>query len=578
MSSRMATSGGDRAELWERLSVVGRVVKLQLIATWTVRLLLVGLLVDVVWLAGARVFPYVVPSTALPAVPLALAALGALVLAFWRPSRADLALRADRRLGLKERLVTAVELQGRGARDDGRGSAGDREGRGDPAPTEPGATRLGEMQLRDAVAHFRRVDPLEAFPVRLRLRELNAVLALFLLTVGLAMAPNPNQEIVRQREQVQQAIRREADRLQKLAEQVSAANQQEQSPEVQQVEQALRDAARALEERSTNPEEAMAALAALEQRLQALQAQGSGDLEDALASLAGSLAQDPATRQAGTSLAKGDYKQAAEELRKVAQNVENMSPADRARMARSMRQAGQRAARSNPALGQSMSQAGNALEQGSAGEAQQGLDNAAGQMEQASGQLRAGGERERAMSQIQQSRGSIGRSAQQQQAQGRGQQQGQQGQGQSQGQGQNQSQGGARQPGAQPGGSQEGEGADGMPSSGQGQAGGESGEGDRPGGSSAGSGSNPNSRSDEIYDPQLAGRQERLGQDPDFDPNESYDNPDLEDGQRNDPQVGYRQVYPRYQEKASQSLQNSYIPIGLKDLVRDYFSSIQPEP
>ena len=61
------------------------------IATWAVRLILVGLLANALWLAGARFFPYVVPTAALPAVPLALAALGALVLVFWRPDVARVA-------------------------------------------------------------------------------------------------------------------------------------------------------------------------------------------------------------------------------------------------------------------------------------------------------------------------------------------------------------------------------------------------------------------------------------------------------------------------------------------------------
>ena len=80
------------------------------------RLVLLGLAIDCLWLAGARFLPYIVPTSVLPAIPLGLAALGALVLTFWRPSLAQLALRTDRQLGLKERLVTAVELQSRGLR------------------------------------------------------------------------------------------------------------------------------------------------------------------------------------------------------------------------------------------------------------------------------------------------------------------------------------------------------------------------------------------------------------------------------------------------------------------------------
>ncbi len=550
----------ERGELWERLSVIGRMVKLQLIVTWAVRLLLLGLVFDALWLTGARFLPYIVPASVLPAIPLGLAALGALILTFWRPSPAQLALAVDRRLGLQERLVTAVELQrvGMGEGGMGKGHAGESLS---PVPHPPSPALAG-LQLSDAVAHLRRVEPLDAFPIRLSLREVNAALGLAALVVALVVIPNSMEQTVRQRDQVQQTIRQEAERLNKLAEEVARLNLEEPGEDLQQIEQALREGAKALEERSGNSEEALAALAALEQRLQALQGQSGADLDEALSALAGSLAQDPATRPLGTALAKGDYKKAAEELRRLAEQIDNLSANERARLARSMRQAGQRASRANPALAQSLAQTGNALEQGGTGESQQAMNNAAGQLERASGQLRAGSQRERAMAQTQQSRGTVSRSAQQ--AQGRnqsaGRQQGQQGQ-------QGQRSGGQGQ-----------QGEDGM--DGQGQSQGQQGDpqsGDRPGGSAAGTGTNPNPRSEEIYDPAFASsRQERLNQDQPFEPTESLNNPNPEDAFRNDAQVSYSQVHARYQEKAVQSLENTYIPVGMKDLVKEYFSSLTP--
>src|SRR5690348_10429844 len=115
LGARPGRAASERNELHERLVLIGRVIKLQVIATWAVRLIFIGLALNIAWLAGARFFPYVVPSVALPAVPLALAALGALMLVFWRPPVARIAQMTDRRLGLKERLTTAVELQTRAA-------------------------------------------------------------------------------------------------------------------------------------------------------------------------------------------------------------------------------------------------------------------------------------------------------------------------------------------------------------------------------------------------------------------------------------------------------------------------------
>jgi hypothetical protein len=400
------------------------------------------------------------------------------------------------------------------------------------------------------------------------------------------------QQTVRQREQMAQTVRQEAERLTKAADQIAAANADENSEELRQIEQALRDASKALEQKPGS-EEALAALAGLEQRLQALRAQGGEDMQDALSALAGSMAQDPRTRDAGTSLARGDYKQAAEQMRQMGQQVDQMSQADRSRLARSMRQAGQRAQRANPALGQGLQQAGNAMEQGNAGEAQDGLNQAAGALEQASGQLRVSSERERALAQMQQSRGQISRAGQQaqgQQARNQGGQQGQQGQ-QGQGQGQQGQQGqgqqgqqGQGQRGQQGQGQGQGQGDD---SSGQGQGqqgqgqgqpgqGGDQGEGEGEDGTGSGAGKGSNPRSDAIYDPVFAAsRQERLNNG-DFSPTDAIENPDPEQGLQNDAQVDYRQVQARYQEQAVQSLQNNYIPIGLKDLVKDYFSSLSP--
>jgi hypothetical protein len=568
LGARPGRSASERAELHERLTLIGRVVRLQAIATWAVRLLFIGLAINAVWLAGARVFPYIVPTAVLPAIPLALAALGALVLVFWRPDAARIAALTDRRLGFKERITTAVELERKSGVPDTAAS--------------PGGLLLADLQLSDAVTHLRQVEAVEAFPIRLSLREVNATLLAVVLVVGLAVWPNPMQQTVRQREQMAQTVRQEAERLNRAADQIAAANAEENSEELRQVEQALRDAARALEQRAGSSEEALAALAALEQRLQALRAQGGEDMQDALAALAGSMAQDPRTRDAGTSLARGDFRQAADQMRQIGQQMDQMSPAERARMARSMRQAGQRANRANPALGQGLQQAGNAMEQGNVGEAQDGLNQAAGALEQASGQLRASSERERAMAQMQQSRGQISRASQQgQQARGQQGQQGQQGQGQ-QGQGQQGQQGQGQQgqgqgqqgQGQQGQGGQEGEGQ----GQGQGQGGSqnsEQGDGSEPGGSGAGTGSNPSS--DAIYDPAFAAsRQERLNPDDQFQPEEAIENPNPEDALQNDAQVSYRQVHARYQEQAVQSLQNNYIPIGLKDLVKDYFTSLSP--
>jgi hypothetical protein len=149
-------------------------------------LIFVGLVANALWLAGSRVLPYIVPTVVLPATPLALAALGALVLVFWRPDVTGIAALTDRRLGFKERITTAVELERKAGVPD--------------TASSPAGLLLADLQLSDAVSHLRQVEPVEAFPIRLSLREVNAALLAVLLVVGLAVWPNPMQQTVRQRE------------------------------------------------------------------------------------------------------------------------------------------------------------------------------------------------------------------------------------------------------------------------------------------------------------------------------------------------------------------------------------------
>jgi hypothetical protein len=527
--SRLAFSISDRSELMERLGHVGRVLKLQAIVTWSLRLLVLGLLLDCLWLLGSRFLPYGVRPMLLLIAPAALAIVGGLLAGLWPIPAMRIARRADRDLGLKERLVTALELQ--------RNRSGDN------------SVPLASLQLRDTVEQFRRYDALESFPVRLPSREINLLLVLSLVAIGLVLAPNPMEQTVRQREQVAATITQEAERIQKLSDELAALEEPEDFADIQDV---LRAASEALAERQLSPEQANAALQRLEQELLARQDPSTGDLEDALASLAGSLASESATRDLGTSLARGDIRQAAREMRQLAEQVGQMSAAEQLKLSRSLSQAGNRASRANSALAQALTQGGEALEGGDAGQASEALNQAADELENSAGQLRAANQRERALSQLQQSRSAINRS--QQAGQGRGQS----------------SQRGA----GQPAGAGAGEMSDEFGSMGAGE--GEEGIGDEPGGSGAGSGQG--SGDEAIYDPLLSSSSPDFvpGQTP-FDPNETFENPALDSPYGNEAQVGYKQVYAEYQERATQTLQNTYIPAGLKDIVKDYFSALAPD-
>jgi len=51
---------------------------------------------------------------------------------------------------------------------------------------------------------------------------------------------------------------------------------------------------------------------------------------------------------------------------------------------------------------------------------------------------------------------------------------------------------------------------------------------------------------------------------------------DFSENPTGDVTIPYDQVYSDYSEDAQQALENDYIPLGLEDVVRDYFTSIEP--
>ena len=526
--SRLALSMSDQTELSERLGQVGRVLKLQSIVTWALRLLVFGLVLDCLWLVGARLLPYGVRPMMLLVAPAVLAIVGGFLAGLWPTPVARVARRADHDLDLKERLITAIELQ--------RQPAG-------------GAVPLAGLQLRDAVTQLRRYEALESFPVRLPNREVNLLLVLALLAIGLVMAPNPMEETVRQREQVAATITQEAERIEKLSEELAAMEDPEDFADIQDV---LRAASQELQERQLSPEQANATLQRLEQNLLARQDPSTGDLEDALASLAGSLASETATRDLATSLARGDVREASRELQQLGEQAGALSAAEQEKLSRALREAGNRTSRANGALSEALLESSEALENGDAAQASEAMRQAAAELERSAGQLRSANQRERALSQLQQSRGAITRSQQAAQSGTAGNQRG----------ASQQAGLGEGEMGEEPGGAGAGEGEDGS--------------GDQPGGTGAGTGQG--SGDEALFDPLFAAGDPDFvpGQTP-FDPNETFQNPDLDSPYSNEAQVGYKQVFAQYQERATQTLQNSYIPAGMKDIVKDYFSSLAPD-
>ena len=524
-----------------------RAYQLQAAVLWSLRLFALGLALDLVALAVQRLVPRVdVPLPLLAVPPLLGVVVGAMLGATRRPSTGWLAVEVDRRLGLHERTVTALELLG-GVRAAGAAAA-----------------QLGRDQIEDSIDHLRRAEPGEAFPLRVPRRE-----AIAAAVLALALAPLVVLGPAVKRDagpRVDQLARAEAERITALADELQQEQTDDPEPVNGQTAGLLRQVAQQLQDAQNSPDKAMAQLGDGERKLSSLQRTGALDTAQALGRLADALDREARTRDAAAALDQRNYKQAAQELQKVAQQAAQGSDADRQAISQALRQGAQAAGRYDDRLAQALNEAADRTGRGESGAA----DNAAQQMARAGSEMNRQETLERAMSQLQNSRQAIGNAGRASQPSG-GQRQpgqgGQSGQGNQAGQGQQGDQGDGQGQG-------QGQGqGDGQNGQGQGQG---QGQGNQPGdGQGSGAGTGTQARSTDVYNPaDVRSRQVQV-------PGGDFDRPQVSQGDQTDSadgeaRVDYRDVLPTYQQRATKAMQDRYIPLGMKDLVRDYFSSLNP--
>lgn len=493
-------------------------------AVWAVWGLMAGLALAAVAGGVARLAP-LWTMRALWGAAVALGALGGAIggiAALVRPLPAHrLAPILDRRLSLAERLTAAVEVaQGR-------------------VRTTP---RMAAAQLEETLRAVSQVDPRRELPVRFHpyvgwsLAGLSLALALLLLL------PNPQEAVLAERAAVRAAIEEQVERLEaERAEVEQAEGLTETDREA--ILQALEEAIAALEEGRTSPEEAVAALAEAERALVPLQDPGAATVREGLERAADAMGDSDLTGEIATALAQGDYGAAARAL--AAFSTEEGRPLTREEeleLAQQLAEAAQALVEAAPELAQRLDEAARALERGDIGDAQVAIRQAAQEMEAAGQRVRRQQAVERTLAAVQEGRREVAQAAGTQDAQGAGAQ-------------------GAGRPGVG------GEGAQGAGAQGVGMEGvGMPGHHEDAGGGAP---------YDELFVPYRVegqgglvelGRQGEGG---------------LPQGQRPLPVAGrstvpYREVYAEYAAQAYATLEESYIPLGLKQYVRDYFAALEP--
>jgi hypothetical protein len=562
------------AELRQQLEQVGRAISVQRGLVWLARGLAAGSVVVlglVIW-AWTSDSVKTLPIPILVGVPIVAALLMSLGSLFVRHSSSDLARRIDRAARLHERSATALEL---GAR-------------GDEFP-------LAIAQMRDAVEHLKRVDMLEAFPLRAPRRELMATFFVVLVAAIVGISPNPWLLRARASNPSITIAREQAQRVQRLADSLP----QNQSADVDALRQLISKGAKTMDARSNEPDAALNALQDLEEQVQQMSA-GDDQLSAALAAVAGALAGDQATQPLADAINTGDMRQISQASKDLAQAMQSMSPQDQQRVAMVMKDAANRAGRVSQSTSSQLQNAADGLQaaaaaaaasqadpsqaDGQQGDGSNGAQAAADAMNQLSDSAAAADARQRAASQLESSRNALERALGRTQsrsgsnsnngnansrsaANGQGSsadQSGSQGQdGQGQGQGQGQGNGDQAGGGTDPGGagSQNGQAGDGNDT---GQGGGYSTGGDP---NSVNNGGSP-SGLDAMFDPQQVPSSGQAA------PNESSVNPYTSDAGSGDAQTAPESVQPAYSNQPTQGNDSGSIPLGLRDLVKDYFSSL----
>ncbi len=578
---------------------------------WLPRSLLLGLVLGITLFIIARVRPLLLAAElALITGGLTAISLGVMLGLVWLRQREPLAIarRFDEEFHLGERISTALELI------DGQIAAND---------------ELTSYQIDDAVAQGQSVDPRHELPLQWdRNGWILVVVALIMLAL-LYFLPNPQVPVDAAAAATQAAIDEAAEDVEDVTETIAADPTLDEEQREQLLEQ-LEQTNSILEEEQVTPEEAFASLAEaqdeLEEQAQALNQQLQ-EQQSALQEAAEAL-QQPLNNNQGASGAEG----AIPALQEMQANLDDSTAEQLLDLANALEQAADQLEQTNPAAAEALRQAAEALRNGDMEAAQQAMQDAAQQMQQQQQQMQqqqqSAQQMQQGAQQMEQAANQVAQQSQQQQGQQQsgqqqsgeqqagdqqsqsGEQPGQQGQQPSQQQGQQPGQPGDQegqqsgsqsgqqpgdqsgeqggQPGGEQAGQQSGEGQSQQPGTGSG-AGDQQGNAGQDSDQAAGSGSqdqpsqnnNPDGAGTgqfaPIYAPQRAGGEggPELFLEPD-----NSDVPLTEGEFAQNPEgqslVPYNQVFSDYSNAANRALESDYIPLGLRDVVHDYFTSLEP--
>ncbi len=496
----------------------------------------------------------------------------------------------DLEFGLKERVSTALELmQGR-------------------ITTSP---EIEARQIAETLEHARAIDPVERIKMDFRRRELAVLALLCVAVIGMLLLPAVfGADFIA--EAPPAAVEEARDELREMIE-AAAKDSGMDDIDRQELLEALEIALERLEEEAVSEEEAFAAMSQLAAQLEEMARQLEEGMEldqraseAALESLADYLppvdaAQADSARSDGAENA-ADLQDMLSALEQMEQTAPEMSAEESQRAADALRQAAEALEASSPEMAERLRSMAEAMESGDMESLNEAMDSLADELAQA----------QESQEQERNARMTLQEQADQAEAGAEAIAQDQAMQGQPESGGPQEGQPDAAQAGQQPG-SQSGDDADGAQ---PGAVGGDQpAERNRPGpeggdsrnqdGRSAGAGAGEGPPSNEslpgsggvdrgaetdnrttgrgeieyeaLYSPsgiEGGGQNEiRLRASPG---DTTLAEGEFDDNPAGESRVSYDTVFSDYQNAANRALESDYVPLGLRDVVRDYFTSLEP--
>jgi hypothetical protein len=462
-------------------------------------------------------------------------AIGFLTGLVWPVDPAAAAREFDLEFELKERVSTALDLQ-----------------------TRQASPALAGAQLADALTHAGQVDEKQRLPLRLPA----APLLLFLLLVGATAAVwftgQDRFAAAAELRQTRDVILAEAERIEALVEQILADEDltEEQKDELlDPLEQALTE----LEDAETL-EETYSALEEAEEKLRSLEnPEAEAAAEGLQTASEEALAEGPSgpLEPFEEHLSEGDLEQAAQDLREV--DAEAMEQAERERLAEQLESLADALEGIDPDLAETLREAAQAAREGDTQSAEEALEQAAQAIEEIAEAAQASQAAGQAGDEMGESQAAIVQA----------------GQGEGEGAGPD---GIAVIPDGSGG---EGSGEEGS-GAGEGEGEGEGSEGGEAGENPIGQGNSPDGTGETDFQPITPSSVGGEGSDWVAVPPSGVDGDNVTGQGPSDPgntapiTVPYTDVLPQYQAAVNAAIDSGIIPPQYRDLVRDYFSSLEP--